>query len=469
MSGFGVNGFASTLWNVAVGGTDFYYSDYASGAPSAATAAGSHSVVASYSGDASYNPSQSSPFTYTVKTTTVVLNLAPGGVCGTGTTCTAYAGDTVPVEVYLEGTGCQIPTGTVTVTLGSQTQTVPLSLEGSYAYQILTGIAEFSNLTPGTYQLSATYSGDNNYQAGSTSGLSVAVVAPSGQRSPTTISESAPTVQYPAGATTEFTVTVTGGSSSNGAPTGTVYIYANGQGETAVTLSPSGPNSASGTSSPQLGDYFNLGLNQITAVYTGDSTYQESLSAPIILTAVEARTTPNFTLAAQTPQFTVPKGSSAGTSINLASVYGFTGIVSLSCTTSATDIGCSVSPTSVNVNGTAQVTLTVSSTSAAAALGAARPMPRGSKLWMFTGGGSMLGCFFLAGFSKTKRNLRYLGTMIILALVVLWVACGGGQSTPPATTPPQQPPPPLSTYGVVVTGTAASGTIHNARLTVIVR
>ncbi|MGO9086092.1 MAG: protease pro-enzyme activation domain-containing protein [Terriglobales bacterium] len=35
--GLAVNGFASTPWDVAVGGTDFYYSDYASGAPSAAT------------------------------------------------------------------------------------------------------------------------------------------------------------------------------------------------------------------------------------------------------------------------------------------------------------------------------------------------------------------------------------------------------------------------------------------------
>jgi len=35
--GLAVNGIASTPWNVAVGGTDFYYSDYASGAPSAAS------------------------------------------------------------------------------------------------------------------------------------------------------------------------------------------------------------------------------------------------------------------------------------------------------------------------------------------------------------------------------------------------------------------------------------------------
>jgi subtilase family serine protease len=35
--GLAVNGIASTPWNVAVGGTDFYYADYATGAPSAAT------------------------------------------------------------------------------------------------------------------------------------------------------------------------------------------------------------------------------------------------------------------------------------------------------------------------------------------------------------------------------------------------------------------------------------------------
>ena len=36
-AGLSVNGIASTPWNVAVGGTDFFYSDYASGAPSAPT------------------------------------------------------------------------------------------------------------------------------------------------------------------------------------------------------------------------------------------------------------------------------------------------------------------------------------------------------------------------------------------------------------------------------------------------
>lgn len=37
LAGPAVSGMASTPWNVAVGGTDFYYSDYATGAPSAST------------------------------------------------------------------------------------------------------------------------------------------------------------------------------------------------------------------------------------------------------------------------------------------------------------------------------------------------------------------------------------------------------------------------------------------------
>jgi len=37
LAGPAVNGLASTPWNIAVGGTDFYYSDYATGAPSAST------------------------------------------------------------------------------------------------------------------------------------------------------------------------------------------------------------------------------------------------------------------------------------------------------------------------------------------------------------------------------------------------------------------------------------------------
>ena len=444
----------------------------------ATAAPGPHSVAASYPGDASYNSSQSPPFTYTVNQETSTLNLGPGGVCGSGITCTAYAGDTVPVEVYLEGFGALIPAGTVRVTLGSQSQTVTMSAGGFDELHDLTGIAEFSSLTAGTYQLAATYSGDTNYQGASAGPFTIAVVAPSGPRvaTTTTISEASATVSYPFGTMGGFTVTVTGASGSNSPPTGAVSVYTNGLGEAIVTLAPSGPNSASGPTGSAVGDYFNLGLNQITAVYTGDSTYQESVSAPIILTAVEAGLTPDFTIAPATPQSVVSSGGSANTSINLASVSGFSGTVTLSCTTSASILGCSVSPTSVDVNGTAVVTLTVTAASATGSLSPKSAVRSWEKLWMLTSSSAVLSFFFLSGFSRKTsinrktRNRRALLILVVLALVVVCTACGGGGQSPQSLTPPptQTLPPAANTYSVVVTGTA-NGTIHNATVIVAVQ
>jgi hypothetical protein len=446
--------------------------------PAAATP-GPHSVTASYSGDASYNSSQSSPFTYTVIQQSSSLDLSPGGVCGSGVTCTAYAGDTIPMEVGLKVAGAAIPTGTVSVTLGSQSRIVTMSPEGFDEVHDLTGIAEFSNLTPGTYQLSATYSGDSNYQAAAAGPFTIVVVAASGPRvaTTTTVTEASSTVSYPFGTMGGFTVTVT--SASNGPPTGAVTVYSNGLGESIVTLTPSGPNSASGSSGSAVGDYFNLGLNQITAVYTGDSTYQESVSTPITLTAVEAGLTPDFTIAPAVPQFVVQKGGSGQTSINLGSVLGFRGTVSLSCTTSASILGCSVSPTSVDVNGTAVVTLTVTAAAATGSLSPNSAMRGGKTLWMLAGASALLGCFFLSGFSgkisikgkEKTRNRLALPVLIVLALMLVWTACGGsGQSSRSSPPPPPipTPAPALTTYSVVVSGTA-SGTIHNVTLIVVLQ
>jgi hypothetical protein len=379
------------------------------------------------------------------------------------------------VEVGLQCFGAVIPTGTVSVTLGSQSQNVTMSAEGSNEIHDLTGIAEFSNLTPGAYQLSATYSGDSNYQGASAGPFTIVVVAPSGPRvaTTTTITEASSTVSYPFGTMGGFTVTVTGANGSSGAPTGAVSVYTNGHGlgEGTITLAPSGPNSASGTSGPQLGEYFNLGLNQITAIYTGDSTYQESVSAPIILTAVEAGLTPDFTIAPAVPQFVVPKGGSANTSINLGSINGFSGTVSLSCTTSATIVGCSVSPTSVSVDGSSVVTLTVTAASTMGALRTDSAAKSRGNLWTLTSGSALLSCcFFLTGFVRKKRTRQTLVILSLFALLVVWTACGGGgQSSPSPTTPPKQTPPPAEdTYSVVVSGTS-NGVIHNATVIVAVQ
>jgi hypothetical protein len=437
--------------------------------PATATS-GTHSVVASYSGDSSYNPSQSSAFTYTVKQGASSLAIGPAGICGTGTTCTAVAGDAVPMEVLLQAIGCIAPMGTVTLTLGSQSQTVKMSSEGSYADQVLTGVAEFSNLSPGNYPISATYSGDSNYQGATNNSFTLSVVAPSGTRVPTstTISESKSTLEL-FQSETSFTVAVTGGSGSGTTPTGTVIVYANGSSVASIRLSPSGPNTASGIATSQLSTNFNFGANQITAVYTGDNTYQESVSSAIQLTVVETVANPDFTIAPSVPQFGLAKGGTANTSLNLASVFGFNGTVTLSCTPSDTSITCSVSPSSVNVNSstTAQVTLMATSNGANAAV---KTQSRGSAATLWLAGGSlMLGFLFFSSSRKTVHDSRLPITLGTSFLLLICIACGSGHNQ---VTNPRPPPPQsitlLNAHNIVVTGTA-NGIIHNAQVTVVVQ
>ena len=258
---------------------------------------------------------------------------------------------------------------------------------------------------------------------------------------------------------------VTGGSGPQNPPTGNVIVYANGLGTDIVALTPSGPNSASGSSGPQVGDYFELGLNQITAVYTGDATYQESVSGPIILTAVEAGMNPDFSIAPAVPQFSVPASGSASTSINLASIWGFSGTISLTCTTSAPSIGCSIAPVSVNLNGTAVATLTVTSSSASGAMRSSRPF---SMLPALLGANAILGCIIVTVVTpRTRYGRRFSALFSILVLAALCVACGGGQMSTQIP-PPQQPPPSLNIYSVVVSGTS-NGTIHNTKVLVLVQ
>ncbi len=427
--------------------------------------AGSHSVTATYSGDASYTASTSLPFTFTVTQYPTTLGLSPGGtyVSGSGTLYNAYAGDNYPVEFFVRGGSCILPTGTVTLSLGSQTQTLTLSPGTG---QALMGIATFSNVQAGTYPLSATYSGDSNYQRVSDSGLFTLTVVPSAGSlvsTATVATESSSAIVYNAGSA-EFTVTVTGANGSHGSPTGTVVVYANGEGLSLISLTPSGPNTATGTSSPvgAYGQVFNFGLNQITAVYTGDSVYQESVSAPISLTETTTAVSPDFTLAPQLSQIKVQSGSSTIVGINLAPQFGFSSTVTLTCAPSSTLITCSVNPSTLTVNGQTTATLTINAAAQAAGLIPTKRQRQSG--WPVAG---MLACCLLLVGGRAHRALRRTVSLSLCLFAALLTISCGGSSTSITPTPPPTPTPTLVPYGVVVTGTS-SGLVHNAEITVVI-
>ncbi|MGB6404304.1 MAG: Ig-like domain repeat protein, partial [Candidatus Sulfotelmatobacter sp.] len=435
---------------------------------------GAHSVIASYSGDSSYGPSTSPPFTFTVQQSNspfVLMNyswVSSGAACNTGAPCNAYAGDNFPVQVWLFGGVCKLLTGTVTVTLGSQTRTVTLSPEGFPAGQILTGVVIFPNVQAGTYQLSGTYSGDANYP-GSTKGPYTIVVAPStGPLVPTTVaaSVSPSAIAYNSAANVTLTATVTGGAGSNGPPTGTIDIYRDGEDSFSISLTPSGPNAATGSYSiPDYNNDFYFGLNQFVAVYGGDPTYQGSVSAPMQVTVAEASVIPDFFLAPQLNQITVQSSNSASLAINLAPENGFSGTVALTCVPSSSQITCSLNPSTVTVNGQATSTLTI--TAAAQASGLVRPMRQRRPNWQVAAGILAFGFFFVGGQAQRKLRQSLVLSLCIFA-AMLTISCGGGSSTTAITISQSTPPPTLVPYSVVVTGTA-NGIIHNAKVIVAVQ
>jgi hypothetical protein len=134
------------------------------------------------------------------------------------------------------------------------------------------------------------------------------------------------------------------------APTGSVNFY------DGATLLGSGsvPTATFSTSSLVQGPH------SLTAVYSGDATYQQHIS-PVI--SVTVNSPPTFTVDGGTllPSPIGPGGTTTST-VTVTSQNSFTGTVNLSCTTTQPSITCSVQPGSVTLtaDGQATATLTVS-------------------------------------------------------------------------------------------------------------
>jgi hypothetical protein len=184
----------------------------------------------------------------------------------------------------------------------------------------------------------------------------------------------------------------------------------------------------------------------------------------------------DFTLSAGRDGFDLKAGETGSTLLTLSTLNGFNEEVSLTCSGAPAEAGCTISPPSVQFDGTqpvenAQPELTVKTT--ARATGA--PLPT---LQLFPGAFEKgvpvrwfaLGLFFLvflAAWSAAchSRCWGYLGAggslVLALFIVLMWLACGGGSKgyTP---TPNPNPKPGSSsgtaagTYTLRVTATSPS-------------
>jgi hypothetical protein len=175
---------------------------------------------------------------------------------------------------------------------------------------------------------------------------------------------------------------------------------------------------------------------------------------------------PDFSMLATPGVATISAGQSATYILSLSPVNGFSAAVTLSCSRAPTAAACTISPSSVTLNGTSTSTATVTVTTAAPSMVGFRhgpsviPPPLGNPVGLLWFAG-LLVLITVTSLWKAPRRARVALAMMML-LVLAWTACSvGGSEKPPYT--------PSGSYQLVVTATAPGGLEHSIAVVLIVR
>jgi len=413
---------------------------------------GVHSLVPTYSGDASYNVSSSiNSFTITPDPVSFGLQvLTPTPILG------------VPfqtiIAAYAQYPGAAVTTGTVTFYDGTTQLGNPVPIQGnSGVYQ--PAFFAFGNLTiatAGSHTLSAKYSGDANY-APFTASTTVNVLNPATAN----VTFSPSTVNYGS------TVTITGVintlvPASNAAlkPTGTFTLSAGYDGQITNGVSTTSMADATGnwevqataTITPKSSENFEI-------TYSGDNNYEQVSGFSNFLTVI----IPEFTLSIPTTPFNVTAGQPGTLQISVVPATNNPSPVTLSCNGNL-PIGysCSLQPSTVNLaNGaTSTATLTLSPPSGAALVHNAFVSKRGA-LFFPIGTNSLWPLTLLSGLAALlslwwackRRDLRPSLGLSLVFVISLIIGCGGGNSTPPP------PPPPVGPFATTTTVSTSSAKV----------
>jgi hypothetical protein len=369
-------------------------------------------------------------------------------------------------------TGCAFDAqGAVTVTNNGS------ALDGGTFKINSTGSAEDQalQLTAGTHTLSATYSGDVNYNPVTTP-VTDAITVSQTATATTLVSDltTATTAQ-----TVTLTATVATQSIGVG-PSGTITFSTCGTPPCTAALVPTSSNPNTGTfasATASLPTIFTTpGTKTITATYAGDTNYTGSGPSTAVTVTVTQSQVGNFTVS-YSPQplaLSSATGAAVALTVTVTPAAGFTGTVAVTAPTLPPGVSCTPSPLNINVVSATPVasqlmcmvtatstTLTASSAREdrifeAKAIPPANATPRtirGKGWWTLSAGTGFAALFlvFLPGGRKKYRTALGLGLLCILSFTL---GCGGGGGS-------QQPPPTLTqtvTKVTVNSDKVASGT-----------
>lgn len=392
-------------------------------------AAGTHTLTATYSGDATFAPATSNSVIEVINLWPSTSDLSPLTPSTYGAPLTLSA-SVSPASTPAHGT----PSGSVVFTDTTTNTAVAASALSSTA----SASATLNALSAGTHTFTCTYSGDTIYAASACAPRSLTVAPAS-----TTIALSAAPNPAYTNQTVSLTATVT--SSTGVAPTGTVAFF---DGASTAPLGSSPVGSGGIATLPYTG--FTVGTHPLTAVYTPSANFITSTSAAfneIILPS-------DFAIALNPPAVSVSAGSTATVGVQLSSLGNFAGPLSLTLGTLPPVATGKLTPASVTLTagGTASSTLTITTAQHVEATVPSRPGSRNTP--------AILVALTLLPLAVRRRRRRHLRSLLlaVLAAVLLTSATGCFHSAFTVDVVAG------GSYPITVTATDSAGTSHSAVL-----
>jgi hypothetical protein len=324
-------------------------------------------------------------------------------------TSTVAAGNAPPAYALLTAPAtASIPRGENTPFFALVFVNLQSGASAVFVPNIGSGAAPAVALMPGTYSLTAHYSGDATYAA-SVSGAFNLTVASFTPRVAVTSSANPSYI----GENVTLTATISG---LFGAPSGSVVFS---DGSTALGTVPVSNGAAS-----YKGSFSTAGSHTITAAYSRDTsnltasgTLTQTVDAPIAIGAGSGGST----------TLTVTAGQTVTTKVSVTGAAGFGGAVNFSCTGMPMYAACSFAPAAVTVSGTAAATTTLTVSTAATTMANVRENESSRALTVLACGLPVLGLLTLLPVARGRRLLLCGGFALLVSMSSL-TGCGGNSS-----------------------------------------